>query len=113
MGIQGISDYKVSKLELKKCVVNWMIKYTDNAASALFVIKIAEETSTHIYKGLKEYIKLTPTAKNYKFDFPILLKKVLAHTHYDCLYYMLCQAKACTYLKDLKKGSNMDRKKVI
>jgi hypothetical protein len=113
VGIHGISDYKVSKLELKKCVVNWMIKYTDNAASALFVIKIAKETSTHIYKGLKEYIKMAPTPKNYKFNFPILLKKVLAHTRYNCLYDMLCPAKACTYLEDLKKGSKMDRKKVF
>jgi hypothetical protein len=111
MGIYGISDYKISRVELKKCVVDWMIKYTDNAATALFVCKTAEETATHIYKGIKEYLKLVPKPNRPKFDFPIMLKQVLMHSRFEVLYDMLRQAKACTHLEDLKKGSKMERKK--
>jgi hypothetical protein len=113
MGIYGISDYKISRMELKNCVEDWMIKYTDNAASALFVVKTAEETSTHIYKGVKEYLNTLPDQDKLKFDFPIMLKNILSQTRYDCLYDMLRQAKALTHLEDVKKGSKMDRKKVF
>jgi hypothetical protein len=113
MGLYGISDYKISRVELKKCVVEWMIKYTDNAASALFVAKAASETSSHIYNGLKAYLKTLPDAEKKKFDFPIMLKDILSYSCYEGLYDMLRHAKAITHLEDLKNGSKMERKKVF
>jgi hypothetical protein len=111
-GIHGLSEYKTSREQLKPCVVEWMIKYTDNAESALYVAKLAEETAKHIYKGLLEYFKITSGPKKTKMDFPIILKQVLAHSKYECLYDMLRQAKACTYLETTKNKTKMeDRKK--
>jgi hypothetical protein len=111
-GIHGLSDHKISREKLKPCVVEWMIKYTDNAESALYVAKLAEETSKHIYKGLLKYFKITSVSEKTKMDFPILLKQVLAQSRYECLYDMLRQAKACTYLEKTKNETKMeDRKK--
>jgi hypothetical protein len=47
-GLHGIFDMKFSNDTLKQCVVDWMTKYTNNAASALFVAKLAKNAASQI-----------------------------------------------------------------
>jgi hypothetical protein len=53
--ISGISDLKTKNGQLKPSLLRWMVRYTDHAASALYLATLVKTTFGHIRTGLTTF----------------------------------------------------------
>jgi hypothetical protein len=56
--ISGVSDFKTSNGKLKPSLLRWMVRYTNHAASALYLATLVKTTFGHIRTGLTTFHSL-------------------------------------------------------
>jgi hypothetical protein len=94
---------------LKKCTIKWIVKYTVDEGSALYLAAMTKSTSQSIYKSLKEWLQDVDRQNPGKFDrlksmfFDEALKLILRNTRYEILYPMLIEAYQFIYTEKTTK----------
>lgn len=100
-GLYGLYEFKITDTQLKSCVVAWMQKHTDHAASALSMACLAKRAAKHIYNGVLAFYEfqgaIHPNLTKPRMDFPVALKQVLRDTRYAQLFGMLYEAYQLTH----------------
>jgi ERCC4-related helicase len=117
---------------IKQLCIDWMVKNTADAATALFVAHVAKKVSRYIYGQVNKYLKelkeknsdervetsdkdivTNPRCKKKKeIRYEESLRQVLKNTRFSELYTMLLDIYQLTYLQQESTLADQEKNKV-